>query len=490
MDSAEKIYLASQSIELSENETDPDVMLANVVICDFDRNGNGVKLNRDTIDNWLSTLVDMPIVGKIAVNKDEVEDFTSHNLYSVQKKDENGNEYTDYEFDTDAFGVFKSASIEEVNGRECICAQAKIWKRFTSACGVIKRRIKEGSLHTSWEIAVENYTALMEGGLPTKVINAGRFLGHCLLGADVAPAYDSSGVVDIASKTDDAYAELRSAIIHDFLVSDNNKIESCRKEDEGMEENKNEPIQEETVVEEAAQEPVVEDVSAIAEPENNEGVVEQAELTDEDVRRQLYRLLDSEEFKYADLMFIFPEAKVCWGHRWRDSQTHLLKFTYTIENNIVSIVGDPEEVELVVEPLSINNEIVQRDEALASANARVTELENQVSELNVYKEEHDKAVAEAEKAEHDKQVSALRDYVETSNCFTDSELESEEIKNMISELKPNELKAMIADRIVSKIAANKKTEVETSAVEQKREKVNIVSVEMVNPEDVMKTFFN
>ena len=102
----EKITLYSNKVYLSEEESDPDSYTAKFIICDFTRNKNGVALNRKTIENWMSTLKNKPLVGKIKMRYDGEYDFTGHNVKRVKKIDENGNEYNEIEFDTEAFGTF------------------------------------------------------------------------------------------------------------------------------------------------------------------------------------------------------------------------------------------------------------------------------------------------------------------------------------------------------------------------------------------------
>ena len=76
-------------------------------------------------------------------------------MKKVKKVDEHGNEYYEVEFDTDAFGTFFDVGIETINDIEYIVASCEIWKRFSKACEIIIKRIKEGTLHTSWEISIE-----------------------------------------------------------------------------------------------------------------------------------------------------------------------------------------------------------------------------------------------------------------------------------------------------------------------------------------------
>ena len=197
----DKIILNSLGVELSESEEDRDYLNIKFVLCDFKPNGNNVMLNRATIDNWLQTLVNKPIVGKISGN-----DFTSH-------------QYKNGKFNTDAFGVFTKVYISTLdNGDECIIAEGMIWKRFEKACGIIQSRISRGlTVSSSWEL-INNGSHIEEiDGRKVKVIDSGLFTGHCLLGSKTPPAYDCSRVIDVAEQTlEEQFIEFSQALQEDI----------------------------------------------------------------------------------------------------------------------------------------------------------------------------------------------------------------------------------------------------------------------------------
>ena len=196
-----KIILNSLGVELSESEEDRDYLNIKFVLCDFKPNGNNVMLNRATIDSWLQTLVNKPVVGKISGN-----DFTSH-------------QYKNGKFNTDAFGVFTKVYISTLdNGDECIIAEGMIWKRFEKACGIIQSRISRGlTVSSSWEL-INNGSHIEEiDGRKVKVIDSGLFTGHCLLGSKTPPAYDCSRVIDVAEQTlEEQFIEFSQALQEDI----------------------------------------------------------------------------------------------------------------------------------------------------------------------------------------------------------------------------------------------------------------------------------
>ena len=193
-----KEYFYSRNICCSEITEHPDHYLAKFVICDFSVNGNQVALNRDTIESWMSTLVGNPLVGKLVVAPKGELDFSGHNMKVVTRKDNDGNEYKTAEFDTDAFGSFQSVGIEKIDDTDFIVASCKIWKRYPKACATILRRIESGTLNTSWEIDVLKAHKGIVGGRMAKIIDDGVFTAHCLLGANVEPAYKCSKLLEVA----------------------------------------------------------------------------------------------------------------------------------------------------------------------------------------------------------------------------------------------------------------------------------------------------
>lgn len=234
-----KEYFYSRNICCSEITEHPDHYLAKFVICDFSVNGNQVALNRDTIESWMSTLVGNPLVGKLVVAPKGELDFSGHNMKVVTRKDDDGNEYKTAEFDTDAFGSFQSVGIEKIDDTDFIVASCKIWKRYPKACATILRRIESGTLNTSWEIDVLKAHKGIVGGRMAKIIDDGVFTAHCLLGANVEPAYKCSKLLEVAET--DFGLELANAYIEDTKEISN--IESNEKEAKNLELNKDKETQ-------------------------------------------------------------------------------------------------------------------------------------------------------------------------------------------------------------------------------------------------------
>jgi len=420
----DNVKLFSNKVWLAEEQGDPDALIAKVVICDFSVNKNGVMLNRDTIEEWMSSLVNAPLVGKIKAKSNGEIDFTSHNATVVTRVDENGNEYADIEFNTDAFGTFVDASIETIEGVECIVATARVWKRFYDASNLIVKRIKEGTLSTSWEIAVEKSTSRIMNGSLVKVIDKGRFIGHSLLGSSVSPAYDISRVLEVAAKDENDDDQLCSALIRDVMKMN----ESNGNEVEKMDEVKTIDTSEQEVIA-GGVELGEEEKAAETQPEETGATEEQAEE----------KVISVDEI---------PAEK--------------------IENPLQAQLD-----EALAKIEELNASVAEKASALIEAQKQINELTAQIAELAPYKEAAEQAAREKAEAERKEKVDALRAYAEESGMVSKEELESGEIAEMIENLKETELKVLICDRIVAKQKKAKPTE--TASVNPTNVRTNIFS---------------
>lgn len=467
----DNVKLFSNKVWLAEEQGDPDAIIAKIVICDFSINKNGVMLNRDTIGEWMSSLVNAPLVGRIKAKSNGEIDFTSHNATVVTRVDENGNEYADIEFNTDAFGTFTSVEIETIDDVECIVATAKVWKRFYDASNLILKRIKEGTLSTSWEISVEKAKKQIRNGALVKVVDKGRFIGHALLSETTAPAYDISRVLEVAAENEEE--DLYSALIRDVMkMNDSNGNEVEKMEDE-----KTIDTSEEEVIaggveigeEKGEETPASDEETRTAEEQAEKEVEtkpEKAELTMRDLRWKIEEALYKFADKYLDVVFVFPESHMGWAHDWSENETDMHEFTYTVENDEVSISGLT-AVTLIVSPREINSVMEEKASALIEAQKQINDLTAQVETLSPYKEAAETAAREKAEAERKEAVAELRAYAEESGMVTKEELESGEIAEMIDALKETDIKVLISDRIVAKQKDVKSTETASAKYQPK-----------------------
>lgn len=489
-----KEYFYSRNICCSEITEHPDHYLAKFVICDFSVNGNQVALNRETIERWMSTLVGNPLVGKLVVAPKGELDFSGHNMKVVTRKDADGNEYKTAEFDTDAFGSFQSVGIEKIDDTDFIVASCKIWKRYPKACATILRRIESGTLNTSWEIDVLKAHKGIVGGRMAKIIDDGVFTAHCLLGANVEPAYKCSKLLEVAET--DFGLELANAYIEDTKEISN--IESNEKEAKNLKLNKDKETQtaqvenpteteqaEQTATESTTEpttpaEPDVQtseeggETPPPTEPETStepagepepESTTETSSLTG----RDLYMKLEDAVSKISSDYYMtdtFPEDHTIWCKKWGYmNELDYIMFPYTVEGDEVSL-GEPQNITLTVSVSQVNTKIDELNKTVASLNTELQSAKDEIAELTPYKEQAEKAAAEKAEAELAQKKENLRQYAISSKMITEAELTGEgEFASMIENLDEAGINGVIASRCVEaakKAPAEKK--IETSEV--------------------------
>lgn len=489
-----KEYFYSRNICCSEITEHPDHYLAKFVICDFSVNGNQVALNRDTIESWMSTLVGNPLVGKLVVAPKGELDFSGHNMKVVTRKDDDGNEYKTAEFDTDAFGSFQSVGIEKIDDTDFIVASCKIWKRYPKACATILRRIESGTLNTSWEIDVLKAHKGIVGGRMAKIIDDGVFTAHCLLGANVEPAYKCSKLLEVAET--DFGLELANAYIEDTKEISN--TESNEKEAKNLKLNKDKEtqtaqVENSTEIEQAEQtatksitepttpaEPDVQtseeggETPPPTEPETGakpagepEPVPETSSLTGHD----LYEKLNEAVVKFNSDMYlaeVFPEDHTIWCKKIGRCMNDLdyIMFSYTVEGNEVSL-GEPQRITLTVSISDVNTKIAELNNTIASLNTELQSAKEKVASLAPYKDQAEKAEAERAAAELAQKKEDLRQYALSSKMITEAEVsEGGNYASLIENLDETGIKSVIAERCVeaAKNAKPAEKNIETSEV--------------------------
>lgn len=472
-----KEYFYSRNICCSEITEHPDHYLAKFVICDFSVNGNQVALNRETIERWMSTLVGNPLVGKLVVAPKGELDFSGHNMKVVTRKDADGNEYKTAEFDTDAFGSFQSVGIEKIDDTDFIVASCKIWKRYPKACATILRRIESGTLNTSWEIDVLKAHKGIVGGRMAKIIDDGVFTAHCLLGANVEPAYKCSKLLEVAET--DFGLELANAYIEDTKEISN--IESNEKEAKNLKLNKDKETQtaqvenpteteqaEQTATESTTEpttpaEPDVQtseeggETPPPTEPETStepagepepESTTETSSLTGRDLYMKLEDAVSkiSSDYYMTDM---FPEDHTIWCKKWGYmNELDYIMFPYTVEGDEVSL-GEPQNITLTVSVSQVNTKIDELNKTVASLNTELQSAKDEIAELTPYKEQAEKAAAEKAEAELAQKKENLRQYAISSKMITEAELTGEgEFASMIENLDEAGINGVIASRCV------------------------------------------
>ena len=507
----DNITLYSSQVYLAEDNSNPDSYIAKFIVSDFGRNKNGVALNRDGIENWLSTLKNKPLVGKIKMRIDGTYDFSGHNMKIVEKVDEEGNKYKTAEFDTDAFGSFFDISIETINDIEYIVASCEIWKRFSRACEIIIKRIQEGTLHTSWEIAVEKSHQGIVDGLMTKIIDVGRFFGHCLLAKDVSPAYDSSGLLEIASTNYDVDLEFAEALSQD-IISQGLDIKNEAKEENILQNNEKINVAEEETVVETPVAETVENPTETSKVTETKETVESSEdktepttetevsaLTEWDLRKKIREACRTKLGKWCYVAYHFPIDKEVWLEvDERESELDYVRMTYTVENDVIS-VSEPEYVKLCVTIKDINTTISEyektiseKDELIVKASSEITELKAQNTELSQYKEKFTQMEQEKAEAEFAQKKEKLIASVVKSGQISREEIESsEELKGYVDTLDKKSLMSIVGERLTASMNEKPEKEIETSETKEDihvSSNLNNVDDEVIDNVSIMRNF--
>lgn len=379
-------------------------MIAKFEICNFGKNENNVQINRNspTLLENIETLNGMPLVGRVSVNDFGELDFCGHELIQEKCVDENGMEYVEYWFNTEAFGTFFDTKIEINNeGQEIITSYCKIWTRFREACSIIQRLYKSDLMEISWEITSRKNHLKQVFGKTVKVLDDFYFEGVCLLGSTVLPAYKKNAkMVNLSEKN--VTNEIAQALIKDIIT--------LQKEGGNKMENQQNGISlEETV----------------------------KMLSQKDLR------IAEDEKEIEDLKQKIKEL---------EEENQVLK----TENE--ELKGTTEQSEtLKTENEELKTEVQNKAEGIAELGKTLKEKENLISQLEVniseltpFKEEVEKLKFEAEKERLTEMV--LEDgYVEASELET-----SEKLKEMIENLNEDALKIFKAERIIEKDREAKK----------------------------------
>ncbi len=454
---------------LSEDENS-DTADVKFIICDFDPNANNVSLNRDTIEDWLSTLLHKPLVGKVVTRFDGKRDFSGHNARVVIEEDENGNQIKSVEFDTSAFGSFYDVSIETIDEVEYIVAKAKLWKRYKEAYKIFKKRVssKKG-LKTSWEITVSESHQETIDGKDIKVVDQGVFIGHALLGEFVAPAYKASGVLEVAEQIQDD--EIANALSQDFLFSSEENIHTSNEGGEKM-------------------------------PEKQKIVNENSALTDNDIYSKVRKAINSvDESKWFYISMLYPYDYKAIAYTWdRASEEDFVEFTYVANSDDTISVTAQQDVKLRFVPVSeIESQVAELEDKLKEAEKEIAEAGKSITELTKEKETLESSVAELtpfkekveelEAAEQERLLSEkkeeLKSFTLEDELITSEELESDEqISVIFSELSlenydssQEKIEVIKGRRAIQKFketkSSSKENNIETSETKKQKVKTDL-----------------
>lgn len=521
----ETICLSSKTIDIAEN--DLYLELTNRMCYYDDKNLNSVLLPYKGVEEkaleCAKSLINMPVQAKYKKIAGE-DDLGSHEMHI--------NPDGEIVFDTESIGTHVDVWIEEtevttVSGEvkklPCLYAKKRIWKRNKNFIKAIKRLYEsESGLGSSWEIQTLEYT--FKDGV--KTLTDYVFLSDCLLGSTTTPAYNgTSKAISLSSLTEQELmvAEALSQDIISQGLDKNNqeKEENILEKDENITLSADENVKEVTETEEVSAEENVdtetsenttdtEDTSEEKdkdeddddkddddkdddEVEDNEDgeckkkkgcsageckkkkasasteSTETSALTSYDLRRKLSEECRKKVDDWCWVTYLFPEEKEVWCEYDGDSELDYLKFTYTVENDEVS-VSDPVKVTLTVSVKDINSTvseyektIAEKDDLIVKASSEITSLKSENTELSQYKEkftqmEQEKMAAELAQKKEDLIASVCK-----SGQITREEIEaSEEFSGYVDNLDKKSLMAIVGERLSASVDGKTENNVETS----------------------------
>lgn len=513
----ETICLSSKTIDIAEN--DLYLELTNRMCYYDDKNLNSVLLPYKGVEEkaleCAKSLINMPVQAKYKKIAGE-DDLGSHEMHI--------NPDGEIVFDTESIGTHVDVWIEEtevttVSGEvkklPCLYAKKRIWKRNKNFINAIKRLYEsESGLGSSWEIQTLEYT--FKDGV--KTLTDYVFLSDCLLGSTTTPAYNgTSKAISLSSLTEQELmvAEALSQDIISQGLDKNNqeKEKNILEKDENITLSSEENVEETNTdevstnentdtenVEESNGTESSEETNKEKDDEDKENIdnkedidddseckkkkssasTETSSLTAFDLRMKINQACREKVRDWCWVSFMFPEEHVVWcEYDEAESELDYLKFTYSVENDDVT-VSDPEKVKLSVIPSQINSTvseyektIAEKDDLIVKASSEITSLKSENTELSQYKEkftqmEQEKMAAELAQKKEDLIASVCK-----SGQITREEIEaSEEFSGYVDNLDKKSLMAIVGERLSASVDGKTENNVETS---ETKSDVHVVS---------------
>jgi hypothetical protein len=312
-----------------------------------------------------------------------------------------------------------------------------------------------------------------------KWIKGLKWLGNCLLGSNVSPAYSDAGLLEVAEE--DQEVQLSNAIIED-----NNKLKNensqCNKGGNKKMTNKKKSKQ-----------------------------IENSALTIGDIYQAIYNVLWDSEYD-PDTVVIHPVEQEILIHQYGDLDENFIKIPYTINEDGTVTLGDGTPVAMVFVPQStydtqmaeltvakekatkelasiqsdikaketeiseLQNKLNEKDIELSTKNSSIVDLgkniaekeiviaekeelikakELELSELQPYKEELDKINAEKEALEIAEKKELFKNEYLSTKLISEKDLEIAEVKEAIEEMDNSKMEIFIAQKVIAKAKAGK-----------------------------------
>lgn len=521
----ENLIFASEILEVASFQNYKEATFLISVLDEPDAYGRIIP--EDAGEEYCETLIGFPIVAKLKKNIfGKPVDFGGHEVYEVK----NTNGKTVKRFGTTPIGTVMSSWVEEREledfdePKKCILCTAKLWSsRFPEYFKVFDKLWKKGRIASSWELTATE----VEEKDGFKIYKVFEFISNCILGSTKTPAIKQAGVLEYAELDDDYDIELAEALEKDIADLD---IENNEKEDFDLAEKTKKDIvtdeaeKKEDVKPESAEDKEQKEETAacgggsgsdsskkknktataeVEEPTNDERL-ETASLTQWDLQRKISKACDSAlGNKYCNgyISYWFPEERTVWYCPYdRESELDYKVFTYEVSENDEVTVSEPTDAKLTVSIAEVNTAIAEKekeigvlkaeleikDDAIIKAGETINSLKVEVSELKPYKEAAEVAEKERIEAEIAEHKETLKNNMLKTNLFSEEEIASTEIAELIEARDDKAIKEMIADRY---IASFDKQESETAVAEVEKEVTTSVASLESDDEDESPSAF-
>ena len=471
-------------LELSEDVKDKSktALRCKFLICVLDEgNENGVGIKEsDITEEEVKGLIGEPVVTKLKKNMFGENDLSGHNKRTVSVTGKDGKKFKKVVFDTYAVGYHTSAQIEEIEInkklKKCITAECLIWRRYDETVEVIERLYNDGELRSSFELLYQD--TYIENGIKWRT--GITFIGNCLLGKYVNPAYKDAGALEVAEECEDEIASALERDINKLIENQGgNKMADKAKEN-----------------------------------------VEVSALTDNDLYSKVSKavsLINKKSYVYISRLYPY-DYKAIVRSCDAENEDDYIEVTFTINSDdTVSITGQKDVKMSFIEVSTVedlktelanvkadldkkNEDIIKLGTDIAEKDKVIEAKDTEIAELVPYKERFEQAEAEKQQEELASKKEALIEMATKTGYITKEEIETSEVlKEAIEKLDESAIKSEIAERVISgvkPVATNE--DVETSETEEEKDdkevKIDISSTDeeenTINYKEVMKIALN
>ncbi|MBX0320187.1 hypothetical protein [Shouchella clausii] len=470
-------FVNTQILEIAQkNKTDTTVKEIIMLVHKLDiPNGNGLEFSKETTQEYMSTLIDKPVVCKYY---EDIDDLGTH---EPEYDPETGHIIR---LNTISVGSITDVWIDKVDddsGVEALYAKATIWSyKYPEIARVILEHFENNTSNTSVEVEIYEYGKTEDESI--RQAKNYTYLGHCILGSTVMGADPDAAVIGYAEK------QIAQAVGQDISTQLNSKEGELKSLSNEF--NKGFAIQ-------------------------YHGTLETNSLKFSDVEKYIYNVLNPIDPKTGDREYNYFIRDLYTDHVIVESWNHydtLYKIPYTVLNDSVtleskeswekgvlgfvpstvevnSLIGQVKDLqkeldkkmevaekvaqeakkskeelqnELQAKETKINelNEFVtqqeqKNQEEIKELNSKIEQLTSKVAELEPYKSQ----VEEAEKAA---KITELNERY--APLLGEELMASDEVKALIEEAKEIELNKLVVEKVMEKQAAekDKQTEINSS----------------------------